>query len=111
MNDLMQKFIDTLQAKGDTCIVIVPKNITTKLELLNSIGSQLRFPANFGRNWDAFDESIDDLEWVEEKNILIIHEEFPKIPAKDFNIYFEILRDASDFWRKDGRKTFAVLFL
>ena len=111
MNDMMQKFIDKFQAKGDTCIVIIPKNITTKLELLNSLGSQLRFPANFGTNWDAFDESIDDLEWMAEKNILIIHEEFPKILAKDFNIYFEILRDASNFWKEDGSKSLVVVFL
>lgn len=111
MSDLLQKFIDAFRAAGEALIVIVPKNITTKQQLLNSLGSQLRFPDHFGKNWDAFDDCIDDLGWIDEKNIFIIHEGFPQIPEKDFNVYCASIKEASNFWKQDGNKNLTIVFL
>jgi hypothetical protein len=33
-------------------------------DLLDLIGEALTFPAYFGRNWDALDEMLRDLEWL-----------------------------------------------
>jgi len=111
MNELQQKIVGIFQSTGKFCIVGVDKTITTKQELLSLFRICLRFPDYFGHNWDAFQECIHDLSWMVERDILILHEEFPKISQKDFNIYCEIIKDASDFWKKDGRKNLSVVFL
>ena len=111
MTDFLLKMIEQAQADDDTCVCLVPKGITTTLELMECLKTGLRFPDYFGRNWNALDDFLDDLPWLHEKNILIANEEFPQIPEKQLNYYIDALKTASDFWKQDGRKTFTVLFL
>jgi len=111
MTDFLLKMIAKAHADDDTCVCLIPKGIETTNEVIEYLTIGLRFPDYYGRNWNALDDSLDDLPWLHEKNILIIHEEFPKIPEKQLNYYIDTLKTASDFWKQDGRKTFTVLFL
>ena len=103
--------MEQAQADDDTWVCLVPKGITTTLELMEYLKIGLRFPDYFGRNWNALDDFLDDLPWIHERNIIIANEEFPQIPEKQLNYYIDALKTASDFWKQDGRKTFTVLFL
>jgi hypothetical protein len=37
----------------------------------------LQFPDYFGNNWDAFDECISDLSWLNAESFLIAHRDIP----------------------------------
>jgi Barstar (barnase inhibitor) len=100
---------DTSQTPGGF-VVRIPLTIETKNALLEHLRIGLKFPPNYGTNWDAFNESINDLSWLEEKTIILIHDQFPPLPEKDFETYIDILRCAADNWRAEGSKKLIVIF-
>lgn len=62
---------DAASAAGVTAVVIDTGTVTTKDALLSTLGNALRFPDYFRRNWDAFEECLSDLSWVEGKRVAI----------------------------------------
>lgn len=62
---------EAARAHGVTAIVIDTRAATTKDALLGALGRGLRFPDYFRRNWDAFEECLTDLAWVDGKRLLI----------------------------------------
>jgi hypothetical protein len=44
----------------------------TKAALLDEFARALDFPAHFGRNWDAFEDCLNDLSWIEADGYLIV---------------------------------------
>ena len=91
-------------------VVNVPEEIHGKDELLDFLASSLNFPSYFGRKWDAFDEMLNDLDWLEKDHVMICHKCFPKLPEKDISIYLDILNQSAIFWRDDGNKRLIFSF-
>ena len=42
-------------------------NLKNRIDLFRDISSKLNFPNFFGNNWDALDECLCDLEWIDSK--------------------------------------------
>ncbi len=59
--------------------------VRTEERLFSVIAKEMRFPSYFGRNWDALDECLRDLEWV---------------PAEGYVLFF---RGAEVLWREASR--------
>lgn len=68
---------------------------------------KLQFPSYFGKNWDALDECLNDLEWLGEKSYILILKDsyllFNLHPA-DLDTFFKILDIAITEWTQ-GRNT------
>jgi len=81
---------------GDARIVRVPAGILRKRELLTVIARGLNFPKYFGWNWDALEECLCDLSWIETpRRIVLMHEGLPFQPDwENRSIYLSILKDA-----------------
>ncbi|MBS0202461.1 MAG: barstar family protein [Planctomycetes bacterium] len=81
---------------GDSLIVQIPAGIVNKHELLAVLAKGLDFPDYFGWNWDAFDECLRDLSWIDDsRRIVLFHEDVPFEPhSEERSIYLEILREA-----------------
>jgi hypothetical protein len=82
-----------------------------KAGFLAACARDLRFPAHFGANWDAFSDCINDLAWAPAPGYVIICENVasPAQHAADVTATaLEILRAAADAWRR-RHKTFIVL--
>ncbi len=88
----------------------INKNIVSKQELLNILFVSLKFPDYFGFNWDALDECLTDFEWIEEKNIVIIHEELPRIGSASLKLYLSVLSDAIEDWKEGEEHKLEVYF-
>ena len=78
-----------------------------KQALLTAVASALRFPSYFGYNWDAFEECLNDLSWLKERGVVLIHRALP-LPShtSDMAMYLSILR--SSFCGSSGKCIVAV---
>lgn len=88
------------------------KNITRKEQLLNHAATAFRFPNHFGHNWDALEECLTDLEWVDGEGYVILYEHidgFLEAHPDQFETLVEILRDAVASWKEDGESMVVLL--
>ena len=67
---------------------------------------QLQFPDTFGRNLDAFDEMINDLDWLEETTICLVFKNYDNFLSEENDeareIILTILDDAAEEWKRDA---------
>jgi len=89
--------------------VIISADINSKNKLLEYFKERLRFPY-FGMNWDALQDCLRDLSWLEEKEVFVIHEGLPVLPPEDLKIYLSVLSDTVENWKVEPEKVFRVIF-
>jgi len=79
----------------DGAIIKDPKDI------IAAFASQFTFPAYFGGNWDALEECLTDLSWLQSDRFLVVIREplalYEKLPS-DFQILIEILGNTCRYW-------------
>ncbi len=114
--EILNKKIDNLVKKDDTYVASFEcSKLETFLEFYEQLREKHFLPNYCGRNWDAVDECIQDLEWIQERNVIIIfygtNNLFLREPYKEREVsYFhEIFEAAIDFWRKNGEKSLRVI--
>lgn len=80
---------------GNVRVLLVPENIRTKQEIFSFFSRELSFPEYFSDNWDSFDEIINDLSWISESRIDIVHADVPlRSSPTDLGIYIDLLLNA-----------------
>lgn len=85
--------------------------VRDKAGFLAACARDLRFPAHFGGNWDAFSDCINDFAWAAAHGYVIAIgqvEPFASQAPDEWATALEILRGAADAWRARNR-TFVVL--
>jgi len=88
------------------------RNIARKEQLLSHVASALRFPSHFGDNWDALEECLTDLEWVDAEGYVIYYDHIDALLSAhpdQFETLVEILRDAVQSWKEDGSAMIVLL--
>jgi hypothetical protein len=69
----------------------------SKAAFIDAAARQLGFPAYSGRNWDAFEESLNDLSWLPEGRQLLLFDDakqFASSEPAEFAVALEILAAA-----------------
>jgi RNAse (barnase) inhibitor barstar len=100
------------KARGFAFVHFDGKNIAGKDQLMNHVATALRLPKTFGRNWDALEESLVDLEWVDDDGFLIYYDHIdPLLNAHpdQFETLVELFRDAVGSWKEDGTAMIVLL--
>lgn len=88
------------------------RHIEKKEQLLNHVANALHFPEHFGQNWDALEECLTDLEWVDADGYVVYYDHIdPLLTAHPdhFGTLVEILRDAVASWKEDGTAMIVLL--
>jgi len=88
------------------------RNIARKEQFLNHVATALHFPAHFGNNWDAFEECLTDLEWVDAGGYVIYYDHIDGFLTEhpdQFETLVEIVRDAVASWKEDGSAMIVLL--
>ena len=88
------------------------KNITRKEQLMNHVATALHFPKHFGKNWDALEECLTDLEWVDADGYVIYYDNIDGLldaHPDQFETLVEILRDSVAQWKEDGEAMIVLL--
>jgi len=83
-------------------VVSIPgKLCRTKSSLFRAFAEALRFPDYFGKNWDALEECITDLSWLEASGYLLIVSDAEMLLEKvdsDYKTFVSIMNDAGKSW-------------
>lgn len=73
--------------------------VTDETDVFSLFGAGLSAPNGyFGKNWDAFQDCLLDLDWIKSRNVFIIHKEIPNLSPEDQVIYLQILQYAVETW-------------
>ena len=100
------------KAHGYAFFHIDGKTTGRKEQLLKHLATALRFPKEFGHNWDALEDHLTDLEWVDADAYLLHFDHLDAFAAEhpdQLETLLEILRDAVDSWNED-KTAMVVLF-
>lgn len=87
-------------------------NVARKEQLLNHFAVALHFPGEFGHNWDALEECLTDLEWIDGEGYVIYYDHIDELLAAhpdQFETFVEIVRDAVGSWKEDGEAMVVLL--
>ena len=93
------------KAAGLAFFHIEGKNISRKEQLMNAVATALHFPKHFGNNWDALEECLTDLEWVDAEGYVLYYDHIDGLldaHPDQFETLVEILRDAVATWKQEG---------
>ena len=92
-------------------IADVPSGIAAKAALLDELSRELRFPDYFGGNWDALEECIRDLSWIQPGPVVLRHRDIPLVKdLANSKTYLSILADAVDEWKRTPDRDLVVVF-
>ena len=100
------------KSQGFAFFHVEGKNIGRKEQLLNHVATALHFPGDFGHNWDALEECLTDMEWVDADGYVIYYDHIDALMAAhpdQFATLVEILRDAVASWKADGTAMVVLL--
>lgn len=100
--------------KNQLLVYIDGEDNLTIEQFYTSISTKLGFPDTFGNNLDAFDEMLNDLEWLNENQIFIVFRNYDDFLADENDelreVLLTIMDDAAEEWKSDsGTKTLTIL--
>ena len=76
------------------------KRCKTEEDFLIEVSASFQFPYYYGENWPAFDECIQDLEWLKFNKIFVLFDDFSQ-SFRDQKNSQKILQDGViDYWTK-----------
>ena len=82
--------------------------VRDKPALLASVGRALRFPDWFGANWDALEDCLADLSWLEAPAHVLLLEDSTGIARDDLAMFIDILASVARDRAARGKPFFAV---
>jgi hypothetical protein len=100
---LLGRMSNKLEQKGIQIFYLDGKEICDKQSFLCQIAQVMRFPDYFGRNWDALDECITDLDWCVAERYVLIYDQsdvFAKAAPTEWAIAYDILQSAVTYWQE-----------
>ena len=86
------------------------KHCKTENDFLMEVAASFQFPYYYGENWAAFEECIQDLEWLNFSKIFVVFDDFSMAFRDQLSIQ-SVLQDrtveywsrAIDYWALEGR--------
>lgn len=92
-------------------LLFVPSHVASKEQLLERFARGLGFPDYFGHNWDALSDCLRDLTWLQERDVLIVHEGLPEeLTTVDLRKYLSVLLRVATDWKREEAHAIRVLF-
>jgi RNAse (barnase) inhibitor barstar len=88
------------------------RNIAGKDQLMNALSTALRLPKHFGKNWDALEEALLDLDAPDADGYVLYYDHIDTLLAAhpdQFETLIEILRDAVESWKEDDTTMVVLL--
>lgn len=88
------------------------RELATKAEFLEAGARALRFPSYFGGNWDAFEESLNDMGWAPAQGYLVVFDRaggFARTQPDEFAVALSIFQESVRRWQRLGTPLIVLL--
>jgi RNAse (barnase) inhibitor barstar len=88
------------------------RDVEDKQAFLLAAGQAYAFPAYYGRNWDAFEEMVNDLSWINAKGTLLLYDyvhRFAAAQPEEWQTALSILESAAQHWHQEGYPFYVLL--
>ena len=106
--------MDALADAGARVFRIRGDAIDSKDAFLDAIAGIMGFPDYFGRNWDALEDCLTDLAWIDAPAVVLVLDRTGRFAQKQpeaWRVALDVLRSAEAYWAKAGPPAFHfVLF-
>lgn len=89
----------------DVKTVVVNNSIKGKKQLFDFYGDELLFPYKTITNFDAFRDVMEELDWLEEREVSICHESLPLLNEPDMQDYLDYLNLIDAEWEMHTERT------
>jgi RNAse (barnase) inhibitor barstar len=99
-----------LSYKPEATFIVHLSHINSKDQLFTELNDKLMLPEYFGFNWDALSDCLRDFHWIEQKGIVLIHDDVPKIDESTLYTYLKILDKAAQDWKEGEEHYFEIVF-
>jgi RNAse (barnase) inhibitor barstar len=83
-------------------------NVADKNALLERIARALEFPQWFGGNWDALEDCLGDLAWLNADGHVLAFQNAEHLPQDERGVLLDVLGSSAEFWAGRGKPFFAV---
>jgi len=86
--------------------------VSGKAQFLDRVAAALKFPATFGRNWDALADCLEDLSWQPAHGVVVHWRgggEFARRAPEDCSAALEIFDVATNYWEEKSRLLLVLL--
>jgi len=105
-------FVSDIQrfSENDAFIARIADRICTTQQLFELLYRLLTLPGYFGFNWNALFDCLRDFHWIDQKVVVIVHDQLPELPPLDLRAYLEVLRDAVVDWKPGEAHLLQVVF-
>jgi len=102
------------EAQGFFVTLLDRAPIVSKETLLHALYQACYFPAYFGFNWDALEDSLNDFSWMVADAYILLFRDFGVLEARSpevANSFLEIIKDVASNRQRQGRKPLKLLVL
>ena len=99
---------DALRGSKLGFALISLQDVSEEAALMRRIAARLGFPAWFGKNWDALEDCLTDLSWLEAEGHVLAFDAFQSLPAEDLAELIDVMVSAAEFWAGQEKPFFAV---
>jgi hypothetical protein len=100
--------LDAMRGSGLRVAQVSFAGASEKTELLARVARGLEFPDWFGGNWDALEDCLTDLSWLEADGYVLLIDTAGGLAADDFGVFADVLASSAQYWAGRGRPFFAV---
>ncbi|MEO8005819.1 MAG: barstar family protein [Betaproteobacteria bacterium] len=102
--------LEAATGRGVRVVAVRLAAIRDKNAFLLAFAGAAKFPAHFGRNWDAFYDCLLDMDPGDEGILVVLQHAsgFARAEPEEFAAAIDTLADATDYWKEQG-KALAVI--
>jgi len=79
-------------------------------ELFRQLFTVLKLPDYFGYNWDALSDCLRDFHWIDQKQIVLVHDECLALDEQSLGQYLRVLLEAVQDWKSDEEHSLSIVF-
>lgn len=103
-----REILEASRGSGLRVTSIDLSQVREKNALLEKLGRALQFPAWFGKNWDALEDCLGDLSWLDGAGQVLLFHNDDELGADDRGVLIDVLASSAEFWAGRGKPFFAV---